>query len=256
MFWCVFQLRLLYCSTLPSMFWLERQSSIKGEGSQKLHFTLCKKAGKGKMRALLASSPFLACLLRADYAGSTNTSMCSCWFCFLWAQVPREWCSWAPRSSNGFQESCASWASPEREVSSWEVVLTPWFSINLRKEVFPWFSFLRKQLNKNYLNTETRQREAFTHIFVICVHLLEDSADLDSIEAVANEVLNMEMPSTPQQLQALTEDIRERVESLSDVEVILQQSAGDIARAEMLLEEAKRARYATLFHLIVSENAV
>lgn len=83
-------------------------------------------------------------------------------------------------------------------------------------------------------------------MFVICVHLLEDSADLDSIEAVANEVLNMEMPSTPQQLRALTEDIRERVESLSDVEVILQQSAGDIARAEMLLEEAKKARYATL----------
>lgn len=82
---------------------------------------------------------------------------------------------------------------------------------------------------------------------VMCVHLVEDSADLDSIEAVANEVLNMEMPSTPQQLQALTEDIRERVESLSDVEVILQQSAGDIARAEMLLEEAKKARYVTLF---------
>nr|XP_013801983.1 PREDICTED: laminin subunit beta-1 [Apteryx mantelli mantelli] len=71
--------------------------------------------------------------------------------------------------------------------------------------------------------------------------LMQDSADLDSIEAVANEVLNMEMPSTPQQLHALTEDIRERVESLSDVEVILQQSAGDIARAEMLLQEAKKA---------------
>lgn len=96
-------------------------------------------------------------------------------------------------------------------------------------------------------STETWQFKAFTHIFVMCVHLVEDSADLDSIEAVANEVLNMEMPSTPQQLQALTEDIRERVESLSDVEVILQQSAGDIARAEMLLEEAKKARYTTLF---------
>lgn len=69
--------------------------------------------------------------------------------------------------------------------------------------------------------------------------LTQDSADLDSIEAVANEVLKMEMPSTPQQLQNLTEDIRERVESLSQVEVILQQSAADIARAEMLLEEAK-----------------
>uniref|UniRef100_A0A8D0Z7B6 Laminin subunit beta-1 n=1 Tax=Sus scrofa TaxID=9823 RepID=A0A8D0Z7B6_PIG len=71
--------------------------------------------------------------------------------------------------------------------------------------------------------------------------LTQDSADLDSIEAVANEVLKMEMPSTPQQLQNLTEDIRERVESLSQVEVILQQSAADIARAELLLEEAQRA---------------
>lgn len=49
--------------------------------------------------------------------------------------------------------------------------------------------------------------------------LTQDSADLDSIEAVANEVLKMEMPSTPQQLQNLTEDIRERVESLSQVEL-------------------------------------
>lgn len=85
----------------------------------------------------------------------------------------------------------------------------------------------------------------------ISLLLTEDSADLDSIEAVANEVLKMEMPSTPQQLQNLTEDIRERVESLSQVEVILQQSAADIARAEMLLEEAQRARYlkTVLWHL-------
>ncbi|XP_004839706.1 laminin subunit beta-1 isoform X1 [Heterocephalus glaber] len=71
--------------------------------------------------------------------------------------------------------------------------------------------------------------------------LTQDGADLDSIETVANEVLKMEMPSTPQQLQNLTEEIREKVESLSQVEVILEQSASDIARAEMLLEEAKRA---------------
>ncbi|XP_028601604.2 laminin subunit beta-1 [Podarcis muralis] len=71
--------------------------------------------------------------------------------------------------------------------------------------------------------------------------LMKDSADLDSIEAVANEVLNMEMPSTPEQLQTLADNIRERVESLSDVETVLQQSAGDIARAKTLLDEAKKA---------------
>ncbi|KAG8142627.1 hypothetical protein E2320_005835 [Naja naja] len=72
--------------------------------------------------------------------------------------------------------------------------------------------------------------------------LTEDGADLDSIEAVANEVLNLEMPSTPEQLQTLADNIRERVESLSDVENVLQQSAGDIARAKALLDEAKKAR--------------
>ncbi|XP_073475778.1 laminin subunit beta-1 [Aquarana catesbeiana] len=71
--------------------------------------------------------------------------------------------------------------------------------------------------------------------------LMQDGADLDSIEAVASEVLKMDMPTTPEQLQALTEDIRERVESLSDVENILQQSAGDIAKAESLLDEAKKS---------------
>ncbi|XP_069485257.1 laminin subunit beta-1 [Ambystoma mexicanum] len=71
--------------------------------------------------------------------------------------------------------------------------------------------------------------------------LMQDGADLDSIEAVANEVLMMEVPSTPGQLQNLTDDIRVRVESLSNVENILQQSAGDIAKAESLLAEAKQA---------------
>ncbi|RXN01642.1 Laminin subunit beta-1 [Acipenser ruthenus] len=71
--------------------------------------------------------------------------------------------------------------------------------------------------------------------------LTQDGADLESIEAVANEVLKMQMPTTPQQLQELTDDIRERVESLSDVEIILSQSADDIHRAETLLGEARKA---------------
>ncbi|XP_039210424.1 laminin subunit beta-1 [Crotalus tigris] len=75
----------------------------------------------------------------------------------------------------------------------------------------------------------------------IRMFLTKEGADLDSIEAVANEVLNLEMPSTPEQLQTLADSIRDRVESLSDVETVLQQSAGDIARAKALLDEAKKA---------------
>lgn len=59
---------------------------------------------------------------------------------------------------------------------------------------------------------------------------------------MANEVLQMQMPTTPAQLQNLTAEIRERVGSLTDVEDILNQSAADILRAESLLEQARKAR--------------
>lgn len=62
---------------------------------------------------------------------------------------------------------------------------------------------------------------------------------------MANEVLEMQVPTTPAQLHNLTEEIRERVSSLSDVEDILNQSAADIMRAEALLEQAHKARYQT-----------
>lgn len=59
---------------------------------------------------------------------------------------------------------------------------------------------------------------------------------------MANEVLQMQMPTTPAQLQNLTAEIRERVGSLTDVEDILNQSAADILKAESLLEQARKAR--------------
>ncbi|KAM8751460.1 laminin subunit beta-1a [Acanthopagrus schlegelii] len=71
--------------------------------------------------------------------------------------------------------------------------------------------------------------------------LTQDAADLESIELVANEVLAMHMPTTPAQLHNLTEEIRQKVAELGGVETILQQSAGDIKRAENLLDQARQA---------------
>ncbi|KAM6937035.1 laminin subunit beta-1-like [Xenentodon cancila] len=72
--------------------------------------------------------------------------------------------------------------------------------------------------------------------------LTQDAADLESIELVANEVLTMQMPTTPAQLQSLTDEIRQKVRELGHVETILQQSGDNIQKAENLLEQAQRAR--------------
>lgn len=71
--------------------------------------------------------------------------------------------------------------------------------------------------------------------------LTQDAADLESIELVANEVLAMQMPTSPEQLQNLTEEIRLRVSELGSIEDILEQSSQDIRRAEGLLGQARQA---------------
>ncbi|XP_018431604.1 PREDICTED: laminin subunit beta-2 [Nanorana parkeri] len=72
--------------------------------------------------------------------------------------------------------------------------------------------------------------------------LNQEGADPDSIEKVASGVLDLSIPATPQQIQRLAEEIKDRVNALSDVDSILDHTATDVRRAEQLLNEAKRAK--------------
>lgn len=74
------------------------------------------------------------------------------------------------------------------------------------------------------------------------VFFAEEEADPDSIEAVANRVLELSIPASPLQIRHLAEEIKEKVSSLSNVDAILQQTKDDVRKAEQLLLEAKTAR--------------
>ncbi|XP_063797170.1 laminin subunit beta-2-like isoform X2 [Pseudophryne corroboree] len=72
--------------------------------------------------------------------------------------------------------------------------------------------------------------------------LSQEGADPDSIEMVASKVLDLSIPATPQQIQRLAEEIKDRVSALSNVDAILDHTAADVRRAEQLLQDAKRAK--------------
>uniref|UniRef100_A0A8C1KWE5 Laminin, beta 2 (laminin S) n=1 Tax=Cyprinus carpio TaxID=7962 RepID=A0A8C1KWE5_CYPCA len=71
--------------------------------------------------------------------------------------------------------------------------------------------------------------------------LMQEGADPDSIEAVANRVLELSIPASPRQIQHLADEIKDRVKSLSNVDAILEQTQNDVRKAEQLLLDAKKA---------------
>ncbi|XP_042371419.1 laminin subunit beta-1-like, partial [Plectropomus leopardus] len=96
--------------------------------------------------------------------------------------------------------------------------------------------------NRTKLKVQRSNEELRDLIRQIRDFLTQDAADLESVELVANEVLAMQMPTTPAQLQNLTDEIRQNLGELGHVETILQESADDIQRAENLLDQARQTR--------------
>ncbi|TSM04853.1 Laminin subunit beta-2 [Bagarius yarrelli] len=72
--------------------------------------------------------------------------------------------------------------------------------------------------------------------------LMQEGADPDSIEAVANQVLKLSIPASPQQIRHLADEIKDRVRSLSNVDAILDKTQGDVRKAEQLLIRARNAK--------------
>ncbi|XP_061592828.1 laminin subunit beta-2 isoform X1 [Cololabis saira] len=73
--------------------------------------------------------------------------------------------------------------------------------------------------------------------------LTQEGADPDSIEAIANHVLELSIPASPLQIRLLADEIKDRVRSLANVNNILQETEEDVRGAERLLLDAKRARH-------------
>eukprot|EP00066_Takifugu_rubripes_P001619 XP_003962939.2 PREDICTED: laminin subunit beta-2 [Takifugu rubripes] len=73
--------------------------------------------------------------------------------------------------------------------------------------------------------------------------LTQEEADPDSIEVVANRVLELSIPASSLQIKHLADEIKGKVQSLSNVDAILQKTKDDVRKAEQLLLNAKTVRH-------------
>uniref|UniRef100_A0ABM5FJ00 Laminin subunit beta-1-like n=1 Tax=Pogona vitticeps TaxID=103695 RepID=A0ABM5FJ00_9SAUR len=72
--------------------------------------------------------------------------------------------------------------------------------------------------------------------------LAEEGADPESIELVAQQVLNISLPSSPTQISNLIKEIRDRIGQLDGVDIILNCTMQNLTHAKELLVNAQKAK--------------
>lgn len=70
----------------------------------------------------------------------------------------------------------------------------------------------------------------------------EEGADPGSIELVARQVLNISLPSSPQRIQELLQEMQESISQLEGVDAVLNSTEQGLAMARGLLVQGQNAR--------------
>ncbi|NXM88566.1 LAMB1 protein, partial [Oenanthe oenanthe] len=98
----------------------------------------------------------------------------------------------------------------------------------------------RSQAARSRAEKATAQLRDF--IRRIKAFLAEEGADPGSIELVARQVLNISLPSSPEQIQQLLWEMRESISQLEGVDAVLNSTAEGLAVARDLLAQGQEAR--------------
>ncbi|NWS81491.1 LAMB1 protein, partial [Toxostoma redivivum] len=98
----------------------------------------------------------------------------------------------------------------------------------------------RSQAARSRAEKATAQLRDF--IRRIKAFLAEEGADPGSIELVARQVLNISLPSSPEQIQQLLGEMQESISQLEGVDAVLNSTAKGLAVAQDLLAQGQEAR--------------
>ncbi|NXI40362.1 LAMB2 protein, partial [Galbula dea] len=98
----------------------------------------------------------------------------------------------------------------------------------------------RSQAARSRAEKATAQLRDF--IRRIKAFLAEEGADPGSIELVAQQVLNISLPSSPSRIQKLLQEMRESIGQLEGVDAVLNSTAQGLATAQGLLAQGQDAR--------------